>query len=76
MNFKFFRNKINSRNVSVKELINDIFLKIDSKDPQINYLYDFILRVYSSLPEHQVQKYLQHLIFYFPLGHYQLVEVL
>ena len=36
MNFKFFRNKINSRNVSVKELINDIFLKIDSKDPQIN----------------------------------------
>ena len=36
MNFKFFRNEINSRNVSVKELINDIFLKIDSKDPQIN----------------------------------------
>ena len=36
MNFKFFRNKINSRDVSVKELINDIFLKIDSKDPQIN----------------------------------------
>ena len=36
MNFKFIRNEINSRNVSVKELINDIFLKIDSKDPQIN----------------------------------------
>ena len=36
MNFKFFRNEINSRKVSVKELVNDIFLKIDSKDPQIN----------------------------------------
>ena len=36
MNFKFIRNEINSRNVSVKELINDIFLKIDSKDFQIN----------------------------------------
>ncbi len=36
MNFKLFRNEINSRNFSVKELVNDIFLKIDSKDPQIN----------------------------------------
>ena len=36
MNFKFFRNEINNRNVSDKELVNDIFLKIDSKDPQIN----------------------------------------
>ena len=36
MNFKFFRNEINSRNASVKELINDIFSKIDHKDPEIN----------------------------------------
>ena len=36
MNFEFFRNEINSRNVSVKELVIDILSKIDSKDPQIN----------------------------------------
>tara|TARA_A100001388_G_scaffold155371_1_gene115638 strand:- start:175 stop:522 length:348 start_codon:yes stop_codon:yes gene_type:complete len=36
MNFDFFRKEINSGNASVKELINDIFLKIDSKDPEIN----------------------------------------
>ena len=39
MNFKFFRNKINSRNVSVKELINDIFLKIDSKDLKLIHIF-------------------------------------
>jgi len=36
MNFNSFRKEINSKNASVKELINDIFLKIDSKDPEIN----------------------------------------
>ena len=36
MDFKSLRKEINSKNSSVKELINDIFLKIDSKDPEIN----------------------------------------
>ena len=36
MNFNSFRKEINSKNASVKELINDIFLKIGSKDPEIN----------------------------------------
>jgi len=36
MNFSSLRKEINSNNASVKELINDIFLKIDSKDPEIN----------------------------------------
>ena len=36
MNFEFFRNEINIRNISIKELVNDIFLKIDSNDPDIN----------------------------------------
>ena len=36
MNFSSFRNEINSRNASVKELINEFFSKIDSKDPEIN----------------------------------------
>ena len=36
MDFKSFRKEINSSNASVRELVNDIFLKIDSKDPEIN----------------------------------------
>ena len=36
MNFKSLRNEIKSKNASVKELVNDIFSKIDSKDPEIN----------------------------------------
>ena len=36
MNFNSLRKEINSKNASVKELVNDIFLKIDSKDSQIN----------------------------------------
>ncbi len=36
MNFNSFRKEINSKNASVKELVNDIFNKIDSKDPKIN----------------------------------------
>ena len=36
MNFNSLRKEINSRNSSVKELINEFFLKIDSKDPEIN----------------------------------------
>jgi len=36
MDFNTLRKEINSKNASVKELVNDIFLKIDTKDPAIN----------------------------------------
>jgi len=36
MNFYSLRKEITSKNASVKELVNDIFAKIDHKDPQIN----------------------------------------
>ena len=36
MNFSSFRKEITSNNASVKELVNDIFAKIDHKDPEIN----------------------------------------
>ena len=36
MNFISLRKEITSNNVSVKELVNDIFAKIDHKDPDIN----------------------------------------
>ena len=36
MDFKSLRNEINSKNSSVKDLVNDIFLKIESKDTEIN----------------------------------------
>ena len=36
MNFNYFRKEITSNNASVKELVNDIFAKIDQKDPEIN----------------------------------------
>ncbi len=36
MDFNSLRKEINSKNISVTELIKDFFLKIDSKDPVIN----------------------------------------
>ncbi len=36
MNFNSLRKEISSNNASVKELVNDIFAKIDHKDPEIN----------------------------------------
>ena len=36
MDFNSFRKEINSKNASVKDLVNEIFLKIDSKDTEIN----------------------------------------
>ena len=36
MNFNSLRKEITSNNSSVKELINDIFAKIDHKDTEIN----------------------------------------
>ena len=36
MNFNSFRKEITSNDVSVKELVIDIFAKIDQKDPEIN----------------------------------------
>ena len=36
MDFNSLRRELKTRNASVKELINDFFLKIDSKDSEIN----------------------------------------
>ncbi len=36
MDFKSIRNEINSKNASVKEIVNNFFLKINSNDPEIN----------------------------------------
>ncbi len=36
MNFNSLRKEITSNNASVKELVNDIFSRIDHKDPEIN----------------------------------------
>ena len=36
MDFNSLRKEINSKKASVKEIVNDIFLKIESKDPEIN----------------------------------------
>ena len=36
MDFNSFRKEINSNNASVQELVNNIFFKIDSIDPEIN----------------------------------------
>ena len=36
MNFNSLRKEITSNNASVKELVNDIFAKIDHKDSEIN----------------------------------------
>ena len=36
MNFNSFRKEINSGNASVKELVNEFFVKIDSFNPKIN----------------------------------------
>ena len=36
MDFNFLRKEILSKNASVKELVNQFFLKIESKDPEIN----------------------------------------
>ena len=36
MNFNSLRKEIISNNASVKELVNDIFAKIDHKDSEIN----------------------------------------
>ena len=36
MNFNSLRREITTNNASVKELVDDIFAKIDHKDPEIN----------------------------------------
>ena len=36
MNFDSLRKEIISNNASVKELVNDFFVKIEDKDPEIN----------------------------------------
>ncbi len=39
MNFNSFRKEINSGNASVKELVNEFFLKIDLLNPKNKCLY-------------------------------------
>ena len=36
MNFNSLRKEINNKNASVKEIVDDFFFKIDSKDHEIN----------------------------------------
>ena len=36
MDFSSLRKEIYSNKTSVKEIINDLFIKIDSRDPEIN----------------------------------------
>ena len=36
MDFKSLRKQLKSKKTSVKELVNDIYSKIDNKDPEIN----------------------------------------
>ena len=36
MNFNSLRNQIANKNISVKELVNDFFSKIDAINPKIN----------------------------------------
>ena len=36
MDFNSFRKEINNKNASVKELVNEFFLKIDARDSEIN----------------------------------------
>ena len=39
MDFNSFRKEINSKNASVKELVNEFFLKIDTDQPRATYWY-------------------------------------
>jgi len=39
MNFNSLRKEIISNNASVKELVNDIFAKIDHKDPKLTHIF-------------------------------------
>ena len=39
MNFNSLRKEITSNNASVKELVKDIFAKIDNKDPELSLIH-------------------------------------
>ena len=59
MDFKSFRNEINSKNASVKELVNDLFIKIDSKDSEINS-YISITRDNAIIQAENIDKLIQN----------------
>ena len=52
MNFNSFRKEINSGNSSVKELVNEFFLKIDSINPKINAYTCLTKDIANSQSEH------------------------
>ena len=55
MNFNSFRKEIISNNASVKELVNDIFAKIDRKDPEINsYIQDNYEILYIDVKRYEI----------------------
>ena len=63
MDFNYFRNEINSKNASVKELINDIFKKIDFKDSDINsYMPTRDNAIVSSRKYRQINKNKEHFL--------------
>ena len=67
MDFKSFRNEINSKNASVKELVNDLFIKIDSKDSEINS-YISITRDNAIIQAENVDKLIQNEVILPPLA--------
>ena len=59
MNFNSFRKKINSGNISVKELVNELFLKIDSLNPKIN-AYTCLTKQIANSQSEQIDKLIRN----------------
>ena len=55
MNFNSFRKKINSGDASVKELINEFFLKIDTLNPKLN-AYTCLTKQIANSQSEQIDK--------------------
>ena len=55
MNFNSFRKEIYSGNASVKELVNEFFLKIDSLNPKIN-AYTCLTKQIANSQSEQIDK--------------------
>ena len=56
MNFNSFRKEITSKNASVKELVNDIFLNIESKDSIINSNQKFDTIIHCAFSESKTKE--------------------
>ena len=59
MNFNLIRKEISSKNISVKELVNDFFSKIDYKNPQIN-AYIHTTKNIANLQAQKIDKLIQN----------------